>query len=127
MASTHDSRPKTSTPSVAQRRKASADVHQPTPNASSTITMSVKVRPTVREMRSVAPLSRSRLPRKSIPSRPRTAGTKAMQMMNPMTGNRIRILRETTRGAWTRMRRSAGVVSSLATGVTSTGTALAQT
>ena len=71
-------------------RNSEACVEQPTVRPSSITTMSFRAAPAVFARRVVLPLSFSRLPKNSIPSRGRPDGTMNVVSKRPMMGKRIR-------------------------------------
>ena len=92
-------------------RNSLACVEHPTVRPSSTTTMSFRALPAVLARRVVLPLSFSRLPKKSIPSRGRAEGTMNVVMSSPMMGKRMRSVWLTLRPGFILMVRSFCVVS----------------
>ncbi len=103
-------------------RKWSALVLAPTEKPSRMVTMSIMAVRAVLARRSVTMLSLSRLPKKSIPISTSEPGAIRAQIKKPAMGKMMRSRRETTRGAFMRMRRSSRVVSSFMIGGWMTGT-----
>ena len=97
-------------------RKVWAWVEQPTENPSRMVTIStIEVR-AVWAKRSVTPLSLSRLPKNSMPSKPIAPGARSAQMRKATIGKMIFSRCETSRGGFMRISRSLRVVKSFITG-----------
>ena len=97
-------------------RNSEAWVLAPTVMPKMMVTMSVMALLAVLARRVVTPLSRSKLPKKSIPSSGRPLGTTKQVRIRPKIGKRIFSVCDTLRAGFMRMRRSFLVVSRRITG-----------
>ena len=93
-----------------KRRNSVACVEAPTVTPSRMVTMSMIGPRAASAKRRVTPLSFSRLPKKSIPSRGSPEGTRKAVSKRPMMGKTIFSVCDTTRGGFIRITRSFFVV-----------------